>query len=134
MPARRHRLSSILLVFVLAALTATGACGVTFAAAAKKPTGKSHGKHRPKPPPPPAVHFPSTLAGSPAVGITMPPVGLSLEYPVMAQAMGSGECPPPALTAELQRLGSPPLELAGQSQDMTAPSGAVPNPVGSWEA
>jgi hypothetical protein len=106
---------------------------MALAATVKKPTVKSDGKHRPKPPPPPEVQLPGSLAGAPAVVVTMPPVGLSLEYPVMAQALGSGECPPPALTAELQRLGSPPLELAGQSQDMTAPSGAVASPAGSWE-
>jgi hypothetical protein len=63
----------------------------------------------------------------------MDPVGLSIEYPVMARALGTGACPPSALTAELLRLGSPPLELAGVSQDLTAPSGAVFGPPGSWE-
>jgi hypothetical protein len=63
----------------------------------------------------------------------MPPVGLSLEYPVMAQDLGTGACPPPALTAELLRLGSPPLALAGLSQDLTAPSGVLAGPPPSWE-
>jgi len=69
-----------------------------------------------------------------AVQVTMPPVGLSLEYPVMAEDLGTSECPPPALVAELLRLGSPPLELAGQSQDETAPSEALTGPPSSWEA
>lgn len=63
----------------------------------------------------------------------MPPVGLSLEYPVMAADLGTGACPPPALVAELLRLGSPPLALAGISQDMTVPSGALTGAPASWE-
>ena len=64
----------------------------------------------------------------------MAPVGLSLEYPVMAQDLGAGACAPPALITELQQLGSPPLALAGVSQDMTVPSGVLPSPSQSWEA
>ena len=64
----------------------------------------------------------------------MPPVGLSLEYPVMAEDLGAGACPAPALVTALQQLGSPPLSLAGDSQDMTAPSGALGAPPPSWEA
>lgn len=52
----------------------------------------------------------------------------------MAQDLGTGVCPPPALTAELLQLGSPPLALAGQSQDMTAPSGVLTGQPSSWEA
>ncbi len=50
----------------------------------------------------------------------------------MAADLGAGACPPPALAAELQRLGSPRLALGGQSQDFTSPvpaSGAPSN----WE-
>jgi len=75
---------------------------------------------------------PGLLVG-PAIGITMAPVGLSLEYPVMAQDLGSGACPPPALVSELEQLGSPPIELGGQSQDFTAPAGAAPLAPSSWE-
>ena len=75
-----------------------------------------------------------TLApAGPGVSVTMAPVGLSVEYPVMARYLGTGTCPPGALAGELLRLGSPPLELAGVSQDMTAPNGAVPPPPSSWE-
>jgi len=63
----------------------------------------------------------------------MPPVGLSLEYPVMAADLATGACPSPALVAQLRALGSPPLALAGDSQDMTMPSGVPPNPPLSWE-
>jgi hypothetical protein len=51
----------------------------------------------------------------------------------MAQSLGAGTCPPPALTAELLRLGSPPLELSGITQDATAPDGALQGPPTSWE-
>jgi hypothetical protein len=75
-----------------------------------------------------------TLApAGPGVSVTMPPVGLSIEYPVMARDLGTGPCPPGALAGELLRLGSPPLELAGVSQDMTAPNGALLAPPSSWE-
>jgi hypothetical protein len=80
--------------------------------------------------------LPSEVTLTPAGGgvpVTMPPVGLSIEYPTIAQALGGGSCPPAALVAELLRLGSPPLELAGLSQDLTAPAGAVSGPPNSWE-
>jgi hypothetical protein len=64
----------------------------------------------------------------------MQPVGLSLEYPVMAEDLGTDTCPPAALVAELQQLGSPPLALAGASQDKTVPSGVLSGPSDSWEA
>ena len=62
------------------------------------------------------------------------PAGISIEYPVMARdAMGAAGCPPPTLAAELARLGSPPLELGGVSQDQTAPPGALTPPPPSWQ-
>ena len=85
-------------------------------------------------PPPAEVSLTSTLTARPGVAVTMAPVGLSMEYPVLARALGPGSCPPAALTAELLRLGSPPLELGGVSQDMTAPAGALQGPPASWEA
>ena len=66
--------------------------------------------------------------------VTMPPVGLSLEYPVMARDLGTSTCPPQAVVSELLRLGSPPIALAGQSQDFTAPSEALTAPSSSWQA
>jgi hypothetical protein len=81
---------------------------------------------------PSEIALPLSLAGS-STQIAMPPVGLSLEYSTMAQDLGTGSCPPPALTAELRRLGSPPLALAGESQDLTVPAEAVPSPP-SWES
>jgi hypothetical protein len=83
--------------------------------------------------PPSEVTLSPALAGAPGIAITMPPVGLSIEYPIMARDLGTGPCPPGALAAELLRLGSPPLELAGVSQDMTAPNGALSAPADSWE-
>lgn len=72
-----------------------------------------------------------TAAGG--VAVTTAPVGLSIEYPVMAEDLGSAPCPPPALAAQLLQLGSPPLELGGVSQDMTAPAGALSGPPASWD-
>lgn len=74
------------------------------------------------------------LLAAPGVEVGMQPVGLSIEYPVMAAALGSGACPPQALAAELERLGSPTIQLAGVSQDMTAPSGALQGQQASWQA
>ena len=75
----------------------------------------------------------AVASGPVGVRVTMPPVGLSIEYPVMAEELGIGACPPAALVRELLRLGSPPLALAGASQDLTVPSGAVTGSPGSWE-
>ena len=80
-------------------------------------------------------HLPlvSAVNSGPSVQLTMPPVGLSIEYPVLAADLGTGACPPAALVTELLRLGSPPLALAGASQDLTVPSGALTGPLSSWE-
>jgi hypothetical protein len=101
----------------------------TPAVGAVKPAKKKHHV-----PPPPELALTPSLTSSPGASVSMPPVGVSLEYPVMAQDLGSGTCPPPALTAELQRLGSPPLQLAGQSQDFTVPAGAQTSSTPNWEA
>jgi hypothetical protein len=103
------------------------------ASAATKPSERHAARSKHKTPPPPEVTLTSTLAAG-GLGVTMAPVGLSLEYPVMAHDLGSGACAPPALISELQQLGSPPISLAGDSQDETVPSGAAPAPAQSWEA
>ncbi len=103
------------------------------AATARAPAKSQGSKKRHHVPPPPELTLGPGLSAAPGLQITMPPVGVSLEYPVMAADLGSGECPPPALVAELQRLGSPPLQLAGQSQDFTVPAGAAPAAPQSWE-
>jgi hypothetical protein len=74
------------------------------------------------------------VSTGPGVQVTMPPVGLSIEYPLLAQDLGTGACPPPALVAQLLQLGSPPLALAGASQDLTSPSGTPAGPGPSWAA
>jgi len=123
MAASTKRARSCLLA---ASLLAALALSVPAAAApARKTTRKA--------PPTPQVTLGAGLVAGPGITITMPPVGLSLEYPVMAQDLGSGACPPPALVGELERLGSPPIELAGQSQDFTAPAEAAPTAPTSWE-
>ncbi len=70
----------------------------------------------------------------PSTQVRMSPVGLSLEYPVMAADLATSACPSPALLAQLRALGSPPLALAGESQDLTIPNGVAPNPPMSWES
>jgi hypothetical protein len=52
------------------------------------------------------------------------PFGLSIEYPLMEKALGSGACPSPALVAALQSLGSPSLRIGGDSQDLAGPTAA----------
>jgi hypothetical protein len=81
-----------------------------------------------------SLHLPvaGAAAGGPGVQVTMPPVGLSIEYPLLAEDLGTGACPPPALVATLLQLGSPPLALAGASQDLTSPSGALASPAPNW--
>lgn len=104
----------------------------SLAAAANRHSAKR--AHHKKVPPPPQITLTPT-SGSGGVAVTMAPVGLSLEYPVMERDLGASGCPPPALVSELQELGSPPLALAGDSQDETVPSGALPQgPSQSWEA
>jgi hypothetical protein len=72
-------------------------------------------------------------AGATGVQLTMPVIGLSMEYPVIATDLGAGPCAPAALVSALQQLGSPPLSLAGDSQDMTAPAGGLSGAPTSWE-
>ncbi len=63
--------------------------------------------------------------GSP-VTIVTDPIGLSVEYPVLAADLGPGPCPPPALTGVLQALGDPTIRIGGDSEDQTAPAGTPP--------
>src|ERR1700733_2009486 len=122
--------AALVLTLGLVLSAGTSSTGASLAA-----TPRHHAtKHAPhKTPPPPQITITPT-SGAGGIAVTMAPVGLSLEYPVMAQDLGSGTCPPPALISELQQLGSPPLALAGDSQDETVPSGALPSPNQSWEA
>lgn len=131
---RREGHSSILLALLLIAGLYFGSDWIASRAVAETSTPQSKAPpHRHKTLPPSEITLPHSLAGGPALQITVPPVGLSVEYPVMAQDLGSGACPPAALVAELRKLGSPPLELGGASQDLTAPNGALPSPPSSWE-
>ncbi len=92
-------------------------------------TSKEHAKHGPKPT---EIALPAPASG-PGLKIEAPPIGLSVEYPTMAQDLGTGPCPAPALVSALQALGSPPLQLAGDSQDLSAPAGALSGQQDSWE-
>ena len=106
------------------------AAGLALAAISPAPAvAGAHGKA----PPPLELTLGAGLLKGRGVGVTMAPVGLSLEYTVIAADLGAGACPPPALVSELERLGSPPIALAGQSQDFTAPAEALPFAPSSWE-
>jgi hypothetical protein len=63
-----------------------------------------------------------STSGQP-VTIGTDPVGLSIEYPVLANDLGSGPCPPPGLVETLESLGAPTIRIGGDSQDETAPAG-----------
>jgi hypothetical protein len=114
--------------FVVALLGCAASVASPPAAAAHASPGAPATASRPS-----EVALPRAPRG-PSALVTMAPVGLSFEYSAMAQDLGAGPCPPPALATELVRLGSPPLSLAGDSQDMTVPSGALSGPPASWEA
>jgi len=74
----------------------------------------------------------------PATALTANPVGLSVEYQLLASELGSGSCPPAALVRAIAALRSPTLRIGGDSQDQTAPAGAPPHagasdlPRGFW--
>ena len=68
----------------------------------------------------PVVLGPTT--GTP-VTVTTDPVGLSIEYQVLAADLGSGPCPPPALVSTIAGLGTPTIRIGGDSEDETAPAG-----------
>jgi hypothetical protein len=115
---------------VLATVAAPSGVGATASAATGKPTHPTQKKKRK--PPTPTLTLTASLTAGPGEQLGHAPIGVSLEYPLMAADLGSGACPPPALAAELQRLGSPRLSLGGDSQDFTSPmpsSGAPAN----WE-
>lgn len=123
------------LALALALGVLTGLAPSAPAAGSKQHASSKHGtsKRRPKVAPS-EVTLSSSLTSTPGASVTMAPVGLSMEYSIMAGALGSGSCPPPALVSALKELGSPPISLAGDSQDLTAPPGALGNALQSWEA
>ena len=136
MQARRapSRPALLALALGLSVLGLGGNPDALMAAASHVPQRHSPTQAKPhhKAPPPPEVTLTGSLTGASAQ-VTMPPVGLSMEYSVMAQDLGAGACPPPAVVTELLKLGSPPLALAGDSQDMTVPSEDLSELPISWE-
>jgi hypothetical protein len=64
-------------------------------------------------------------SGTPVTVVT-DPVGLSVEYPVLAADLGTGTCPPPALVSTIEGLGVPTIRIGGDSGDETAPAGTPP--------
>lgn len=115
------------LVWIIVAAVLAAAALLCPAAQAKSKAKKKKVK------PPPALTLSAGLTSGPGLLVAHPPVGLSIEYPLMAADLGTASCPPPALAAEMQRLGLPRLSLGGQSQDFTSPAPPV-SPPPSWEA
>jgi hypothetical protein len=118
------------LVAVLAAVAGPAWSASAASAAAHAPTHQSKNK---KKAPPPTLALTAALLSGPGELLARPPIGISIEYPLMAADLGGAPCPPPALAAELQRLGSPRLALGGQSQDFTSPAPPAGAP-SNWEA
>jgi hypothetical protein len=50
------------------------------------------------------------------------PFGISIEYPLLEKALGPGTCPSQALVTTFRELGSPPVRIGGDSQDLAGPS------------
>jgi hypothetical protein len=77
----------------------------------------------------PAARSPATLVlaapAGPAVTIGPHPIGLSIEYPLLAHDLGAGRCPSVAFVHALESLGSPPIRIGGDSQDAVAPAGTA---------
>ena len=120
------RKSATALTLILLAL-----CGLSptlAAAGAGRAVKKKH--HTP---PPPEVALSPSLTSAPGAQIGMPPVGLSIEYPVMAADLGQGECPPPALAAELQRLGLAAAAAGGTEPGLHGSRRPATGPPQSWE-
>ena len=90
----------------------------------------------------PAARSPATLVlaapAGPAVTIGPHPIGLSIEYPLLAHDLGAGRCPSVAFVHALESLGSPPIRIGGDSQDAVAPAGTAAHagvsdlPAGFW--
>ncbi|HEX4838392.1 MAG TPA: hypothetical protein VFV03_07715 [Solirubrobacteraceae bacterium] len=74
------------------------------------------------------------VQGAAAAIVHRSPFGLSIEYPLMEKALGSGPCPGHALVAALRALGSPSLRIGGDSQDLAGPTAAYhyPIPASFW--
>ena len=76
------------------------------------------------------VGGPLTIApGASARTVLRSPFGLSVEYPLLERALGSGPCPGPALITTFRQLGSPPLRVGGDSQDLAGPTSSYHYPV-----
>jgi len=63
-----------------------------------------------------------------AIQIEAKPVGLSIEYPLLARELGESACPPAALVRAITGLRSPTIRIGGDSQDQTAPASTPPHP------
>lgn len=66
----------------------------------------------------------SPVSPAAAAIVSRSPFGLSIEYPLLEQALAATACPSPALAATLRSLGSPTLRIGGDSQDLAGPTAA----------
>jgi len=76
-----------------------------------------------------ALCAPAGGLGAPAANpatfrIVQDPIGFSMEYPLLEQALGAGPCPPAPLARLFRELGSPPVRIGGDSQDLAGPTSA----------
>ena len=124
----------MLATLVLIAFAAIGASahaggpGAKQTASGKTPGGHHRAKHKP---PTPQLALTTSLTSGPGVPIARPPVGLSIEYPLMASYLGTGPCPPPALAcrAAAARLAA---HRAGRAEPgLHDPRGARPARTGA---
>jgi hypothetical protein len=87
------------------------------------PTGEASALHAA----PPRTIAPSgeasALHAAPA-SVRESPFGLSIEYPLLEQMLGTGTCPGEALIHTWRELGSPALRIGGDSQDLAGPTAA----------
>jgi hypothetical protein len=101
-----------------AALSASLLVGGLQTAAVADQTATDHAPVRPT----------GSIASSPLVQEARPstvrrsPFGLSIEYPLMERALGTGACPSHAFAATVRELGSPSLRIGGDSQDLAGPT------------
>jgi len=60
------------------------------------------------------------------------PIGLSIEWPVLAQDLGPGPRPPAAMVDALRALGHPALRIGGNSQDRMRPGARAASAGARW--
>ncbi len=67
--------------------------------------------------------------GAKPASVRRSPFGMSIEYPLLERALGPGPCPSQALVTTMRELGSPPLRVGGDSQDLAGPTSSYHYPI-----